>query len=127
MLNKSRKMKFRFWNTEDNYYSNSNSLSITGEGVVLFAGHQIRGRKYKAEQWTGLTDKNGVEIYEGDIVQLSAHGKTREKEVFFEGGGFYPFAEQSGQYVGFWLKDALADGNYEVIGNIHEHKHLLEH
>lgn len=118
-------MKFRFWNTEDNYYSNSNSLSITGEGVVLFAGHQIRGRKYKAEQWTGLTDKNGVEIYESDIVQLSAHDKIWREKVFFDIGGFFPFAEQVGQYVDFRLKDAVADGNYKVIGNIHEQKNFI--
>ena len=78
-------------------------------------------------QFTGLTDKHGTKIFEGDIVhmnskkfELSGHGV-----VIYRNGGFaiddrkrnriYPFM-QNGQYNA---------GDYRVDGNIHDHKELL--
>lgn len=70
-------------------------------------------------QFTGLLDKNGKEICEGDIVRGvnpqsdAPHGQS---EVFYGYGQWQPFS-----YLGTW------DGNnFEIIGNIYENPELLK-
>jgi hypothetical protein len=69
------------------------------------------------EQYTGLKDKNGKEIYEGDILE---HDETGERgAVAFELGYFYC---EIGLGTDFYK---AAYRHLEVIGNIHEHVLLL--
>jgi uncharacterized phage protein (TIGR01671 family) len=65
------------------------------------------------DRYTGLKDKNGKEIYEGDIVEFSSFEEGREREVVSWAEHFTGFC--------FSKKDANL---YEIIGNIYENPDL---
>jgi len=68
-------------------------------------------------QYTGLKDKNGVEIFESDILKMTAaNGK-----VIFDNGCFYIWEMAYGA-----VPPKHWNPTWEVIGNIHENPELLE-
>jgi len=74
-------------------------------------------------QYTGLTDKHGVKIFEGDILHIETHWDSGKSVVIFEVGEFRQvLLENYATYVTGGGYRSI--GNYikEVIGNIHDEK-----
>lgn len=151
----SREIKFRAWNKETNKMSPSFSFEdLTGydgdEGIILasedndfmrISPYEIYEEKIiELMQYTGLKDKNGKEIYEGDVVKYHNRKNSYElHQIIYEekAAAFLLFgANQASRHPVFvkYLGDiAKAGKDYdirtyelcEVIGNIYEDGELL--
>lgn len=78
-------------------------------------------------QFTGLTDKNGTKIFEGDILKLGGdnlphwHEEGDVVEVYYVGGAFEPLGDYDSD-----CGTAVVARFCEVIGNIHDNPELLK-
>lgn len=115
---KNREMKFRAWDKWNNrWYDLSENYLHFNESGFINEGNlsDPDDDRFSLSQFTGLCDKNGKEIYEGDVVKTEM---DRNKVVEFLGGAFAPFCE-SAESTTF-----VDNERCEIIGNIYESEHL---
>ena len=65
----NREIKFRIWNINDRkYWNNSNGVSLSELSRALYG--MLDDNSFVFQQFVGITDKSGKEVYDGDIVSV---------------------------------------------------------
>ena len=111
-------IKFRAWYMPFGKYGAMQEMVYSRASHIL-ALAETEPEKYIPEQFTGLKDVNGKEIYEGDVIEVISQfwGMLGNRyDVKFKQGTFY---------VGHDLLSEISP-SISVIGNVHENPELLE-
>ncbi|ECZ6121584.1 hypothetical protein O1N49_000160 [Campylobacter jejuni] len=132
---------FRIWNIQEKHYITNNPCLVEfnhnpGEikaGVLLVyedREHEFLESWYddiEIELWTGLYDKHGKKIYEGDIVKTKSPYDCFLAKVGIHKEGTFYLESKSRDYIGSLIYLVKNEGyDTEIIGNIHENPELLK-
>lgn len=118
-----REIKFRAW---DKAYKQFQEGDIIRDNII---GEFVDDPEFEVSQYTGLKDKNGKEIYEGDIVRFKAEGLSGLGVVYWKN-----------DVAQFWIRDIRLKTNkrgerhypfyenarYRVDSNIYENPELIQ-
>ena len=143
----NRIIKFRAWTLQSYSDPESDCYKKKGEMVSWKEIQDDRnkwldserfGKEFILMQFTGLHDKNGKEIYEGDVVQRILNNKRQKKFSVLYGSWGLSFKEEA-MGDGWLCREFLLNPgllmreevkleleNFEVIGNIYENPELLK-
>lgn len=121
-----REIKFRAWNKVFKKMFPVVNLYLEGTDAGIEMGDEEKGQitvvafaHLDLMQYTGLKDKNGKEIYEGDVVKYIDASNTVNHLIV-------KWNESNACFDIGWVRTDFASNCGEVIGNIYENSELLE-
>lgn len=115
------------------YDDNLTSIDICKKTITITSFYNYKDvyrfedEEVKLMQYTGVKDKNGKEIYEGDIVliKLDETSTWHKTVVGFKKGAFIADLIDKEDYV-YIFHHRFTSDDFEIIGNVYENKNLLE-
>ncbi|MCB7465294.1 YopX family protein [Lactiplantibacillus plantarum] len=138
-------IKFRAWDKETNKYFEPTYQAYMGrlEELTIALSGRLQKRtcrgmvdesvfpgRYVVEQFTGLTDVNGKDIYEGDAVQpVSFHVNLKRGKTFEVKKGNYVYGKWIAKDISnkkFGVDGCYFSNEMQLIGNVHENPELLK-
>ncbi|HCY9398031.1 TPA: hypothetical protein O2G10_001222 [Enterococcus faecalis] len=120
--------KFRAWDKNTNDMVDVKTIDLEKDGsigcIVDYNGINLDVSECILMQSTGLKDKNGVEIFEGDVLYyIPFESHINDSIVVFEKGSFCKKMLRNGKLTSVRFIDSE---EYEVIGNVWDNPELLE-
>lgn len=124
-----REIKFRAWDEKRKHYLGNWEYVINPDNgeVNELVSYNPECEKFRLnqeavlEQFTGLQDKNGKEIYEGDVVALT-DSSYMDENIQYE----RVYYNEKSEWVAGKVYLSKVYFNVEVVGNIHENMELLD-
>lgn len=133
-----REIKFRAWDNESKRFTN---YALLDDKAMFFEKHlgtwKPSTNRFTLMQYTGLKDKNGKEIYEGDILLSTASENEEDykkwRVSYFDGGYIANYKhipmdkrKRSINEIELLCNDNIAFYGFEILGNIYENPELME-
>ena len=124
-----RQFKFRAWSNEHNRYCDFVTLDEDGRwiGWIKGSGVYLTTADIILEQYTGLKDNDGKEIYEGDVLWWEHYNGMNGKMYEHKAEVYYDekLAEYFVSYADTSLGELIMEEEVYINTNIHENPELL--
>lgn len=123
-----REIKFRVWNKKGQRWYKGAAIQLAALHGDSFGLSEGNSKVIELSQYTGIKDKNGVEIYEGDFLTnptIPTKKRTYSYVVWHTNCACWGFTRKADSDI----TPLFFDGSYlatEIIGNIYENPDLLE-